>query len=180
MIPGWNSDITPWQKEYAHRIPHGGTYLEVGVFLGASLATMGALRPDINLIAVDPWPETWGTGEHAAYVEERGGLWLAFLKGMMAHAPDVLRRTQIIRGTADTIQIATHVDMLFIDGDHRAESVRKDLTTFAPLVWTGIVAGHDYSPDYLDVKAEVDQYFGRPPNVGIPGGGWSSVWWVAR
>jgi hypothetical protein len=180
-IAGWNSDITPWAEQYAKRIPPGGTYLEVGVFLGASLATMGELRPDITLIAVDPWltPASRGyagPGILAPDVEREGGgdLFLAFLGLMRKHAPDTLRRTCIIRGTAETVSLHVPVDLLFIDGAHDEASVRADLHAFAPLVryGSGIIAGHDYAPDWPGVVTAVDDYFGHRPNT------MRSVWWV--
>jgi hypothetical protein len=178
-VPGWNSDITPWQEYIAQRIPRGGTYLEIGVFLGASLATMGELRPDINLIAVDPWLSP-DLGDFAPYVAAHGGnVFFAFLQTMLEHAPDVLRRTRVIRGTAETVTLHGGVDLLFIDGGHDYASVRADLHAFAPLVryGTGIIAGHDYQPDLPGVIAAVDEYFPRV-HVGTPAGEWSSVWWV--
>jgi hypothetical protein len=190
-IPGWNSDITPWAEWIAPRIPKGGTYLEIGTFLGASLATMGELRPDINLIAVDPWdsapaPGWEGLGVFAADVEREGGdLFLAFLRCMLKHAPDVLRRTRVIRGTARTIKLTEAVDFLFIDGAHDFESVKQDLYAFAGCVrHGGIIAGHDY--DFPGVKKAVDNYFWMPACTGVdstihtgtPDGQSPTCWWT--
>lgn len=184
-VPGWNHDIDPWAEWIAPRIPRGGTYLEVGVFLGASLAKMGELRPDINLIAVDPWiaapSHGWtGPGIFEPVVREHGGdLFLTFLDCMRTLAPDTLRRTRIIRGTADTVTLHTQVDMLFIDGAHDEASVRADLHAFAPLVREGgIISGHDYTPDFPGVVAAVNEYFGHAPIQGTPGGAGSACWWV--
>lgn len=189
-IVGWNSDITPWQREVAaKRIPHGGTYLEVGVFLGASLANMGEMRPDIQLIAIDPWLDEpkvppgergWeGNGIFAEDCARHGGLWLAFLHNMMTHAPDVLRRTRIIRGTARTVDLHGVVDCTFIDGAHDQQSVREDLLMFGTLVRPGgIVAGHDYHPDFPGVVQAVHDRF-RHHEMGVPGSTeQSTVWWV--
>jgi hypothetical protein len=177
-IPGWNRDITPWQERHAHLIPEGGTYLEVGVLFGASLVTMARLRPDIQLIAVDPWRDSptpgWcGASEFGPVVEANGGdLFLAFLRLMLEHAPDVLKRTRVIRGSADTVTLHTPVDMLFIDGNHAEPYVRADLLAYGPLVKRGgVVAGHDYSPDYPGVIAAVDDFFGHKPET------MQSVWW---
>jgi|SRR5215831_6695256 len=177
-IPGWNWDITPWQKQFAPRIPPGGTYLEVGVFLGASLATMGELRGDIQLIAVDPWidapdPPGWcGVSEFADAVKPHGSLFRAFLHYMTSNAPGVLDRTRIIRGTAKTVTLHSSVDMLFIDGDHSEQAVTDDLMAFAPLVKPGgIIAGHDYHVNAPGVIAAVDAYFDMKPNT------LESVWW---
>lgn len=184
-IPGWNWDITPWQRSVAaQRIPPGGTYLEVGVFMGASLAMMGELRPDISLLALDPWidepkpPGWYGTAEHAAAVQRFGCLWFAFLGWMQEQAPDVLRRTRILRGTARNVALIERVDCLFIDGAHDYASVKEDLEKCGPLVKPGgIVAGHDYDitkPDHAGVCRAVDEYHGAKPTVD------DTVWWYVQ
>jgi len=184
IIPGWNSDITPWAEWIAPRIPGGGTYLEVGVFLGASLAIMGELRPDIQLIAVDPWldpaSEGWVGVEESIFknhVKPHGSLFRAFLHYMVSHSPGVLDRTRVIRGTAETVALRSPVDMLFIDGAHDYENVRADLEAFAPLVKRGgIISGHDY--DDNRVAQAVDEYFGQKPNRGKPDGTSLACWWA--
>lgn len=184
-IPGWNSDITPWATWIAPRIPRGGTYLEVGVFLGASLAVMGELRPDIDLIAVDPWiaepSHGWlGLGIFESDVKRCGGdLFLSFLTNMINHAPDTLKRTRVIRGTAETVTLHEKVDMLFIDGAHDYSSVRADLHAFASLVRPGgIISGHDYERDWPGVVQAVNGYFGHAPIQGTPDGRSPACWWV--
>lgn len=184
-IPGWNHDIDPWAEWIAPRIPKGGTYLEVGVFLGASLAKMGELRPDINLIAVDPWiteptPGWCGPiGFEAITAPFGGDIFLTFLDQMLKHAPDTLRRTRVIRGTAENVTLFTDVDFLFIDGNHDEGPVNTDLNAFVPLVREGgIVAGHDYHPDFPGVVAAVDRYLGAKPNIGVNGEG--VCWWITK
>lgn len=183
-VPGWSHDVTPWAEWIAPRIPRGGTYLEVGVFLGQSLARMGELRPDIGLIAVDPWiaepSHGWeGLGIFAPEVVPHGSLFLAFLYHMRKHAADVLARTQVIRGTAETVTIHQKVDLLFIDGAHDYSSVWADLHAFAPCVRAGgIIAGHDYHVDFPGVVRAVNDYFGHAPIQGTPSGQGSACWWV--
>jgi len=186
-IPGWAADIYPWLEEVASpHIPQCGTYLEIGTFLGASLAHMGTLRPDIALITVDPWedepsepvgdePPGWrGLGQYTGYVQERGGLFLAFLRTMLQHAPDVLRRTRVLRGTAATVGVLSPVDVLFIDGAHDRRSVDMDITAFAPLVKRGgLIAGHDWP--WLGVKWAVDRHY-SPLDVHTR----ETVWWVVQ
>lgn len=185
-LPGWCGDILPWQKQHAHRIPKGGTYLEVGVFMGASLVHMATLRPDIHLIAVDPWLDEpsqgyCGPGEYTEHQRQHGGLFLAFLHYMGKFAPDVLARVQIIRGTARTVQVTQRVDMLFVDGAHDVESVKADIDAFAPLVRAGgIVSGHDYNPAATDLMTDgvyvaVGYRYARERVRHEPP---CSVWWV--
>ena len=184
LPPGRSHDVAPWAEFISQRIPKGGTYCEVGVFLGQSLARMGKLRPDITLIAIDPWIAEpgagWeGLGIFQETVAQHGGdLFLAFLKEMLAKAPDVLRRTQVIRGTANTVSIYHSFDVLFIDGAHDHTSVVQDLDAFAALVKPGgILSGHDYHPDFPGVVRAVDDFENRKPKLGTPDGQSPTVWW---
>src|SRR5579863_4686242 len=56
-VPGWSKDARPWFDFILPRVPAGGVYLEVGTFLGQSLAYVGHKRPDLRLVAVDPWSD---------------------------------------------------------------------------------------------------------------------------
>lgn len=189
-IPGWAGDIYGWQEDVlAKALPVGATYLEIGTFLGASLAHIGTLRPDINLIAVDPWldepsgelsvgfPEAihrgWaGLGCYEDIVKQHGGMWFCFLHMMKTHAPDVLRRTRIIRGTAATVTLKGPVDALFVDGAHDYPNVKADLDAFAPLVKPGgIVSGHDFEGFWPGVVKAVTEKYGQPKTR-------ETVWWV--
>ncbi len=146
---------------------------------------MGELRPDISLIAVDPWVEAPGPGWVGAkesifadVIAAHGSLFLAFVDQMRTHAPDVLRRTRVIQSRAEFVRLYEHVDMLFVDGAHDYMNVRLDLEAFAPLVRKGgIISGHDYSPDFPGVVRAVDEYLGEKPRIGIDGEG--VCWWVA-
>lgn len=184
-IPGWASDIYAWQEWAQSYIPPGGTYLEVGTFFGASLAHMGHLRPDINLIAIDPWLDSpsqgyHGAGEYQAIQDAHGGLFLTFLHFMMTEAPDVLKRTRVIRGTANSVRVVGDVDVLFVDGAHDYWSVVRDIEVFAPLVRPGgLVSGHDY-PD-PDVTRAVREAYGDRTRVGYPDGPSDCLcWWVEQ
>ena len=178
-IPGWAGDIYGWQEDVlAKALPVGATYLEIGTFLGASLAHIGTLRPDIELIAVDPWLDEpsggWaGLGIYEQVVKDSGGcLWMAFLNLMKHHAPDVLRRTRIIRGTAATIALKEPVDALFVDGAHDYPNVKADLDAFAPLVKPGgIISGHDFDGFWPGVVKAVTEKYGQPKTR-------ETVWWV--
>ncbi len=167
-IPGWSGlGIYSWLEDVAaEAIPPGGTYLEVGTFMGASLARIGTLRPDIKLITIDPWDDFPSQGydgpaEYAAIQAQHGGLFMAFLHFMRTEAPGVLRRTSIVRGTVRTRHVAELVDVAFIDGAHDYESVLGDIDALRPIVRPGgILAGHDYSPDFPGVIQAVDQRLG--------------------
>lgn len=62
-----------------------------------------------------------------------------------------------IRGFSwDVVDKIPELDFVYIDGDHRLESVRRDLELYYPKVVTGgLVSGHDY----IIVNIEVDRFF---------------------
>jgi len=78
------------------------------------------------------------------------------------------------------ISIKTHLDFVYIDGDHSESGIKDDLLNWFPKIADGgIIAGHDYGhPNFPGVKKIIDQFFGRF--------NWkihtypSGVWWVEK
>lgn len=100
-LPGGSVDILPWQCERfatpSSVLPEGGIYLEVGNFFGRSLVHMAELRPDVRIIACDPWAEEWydagerlPVGPDRARRDKFGGMYEAFLAGVREHSPGLL------------------------------------------------------------------------------------------
>ena len=153
--PGGSTDILPWLFDLAlPLIPDGGTYVEIGTFFGRSLSFVGLSRPDMSLVAVDPWTNEWeDAGEHlpvGQYRELRdkyGGMFEAFRAMLEQHAPGVFERTLIIRApSADGLKEIDDetVDLCFIDGDHTKEGVESDIRQACRIVKTGGIIGlHD-------------------------------------
>jgi Methyltransferase domain len=171
--PGGSTDILPFFTDIAHRIPEGGTYLEIGTFFGRSLSFMGILRPDLKLIAVDPWElgfvdagEMLPVGPDLDLCQKHGGLYEAFLAMMKLHAPEVLARTRIIRAPSRRglrVIDTESVDFTFIDGDHGLKAVVDDCREAQRITKKGgIIAGHDMlSPWGNEVTLGVRQVFGE-------------------
>mgnify|MGYP003646814285 FL=1 len=58
------------------------------------------------------------------------------------------------------------LDFVYIDGDHKYDSVKRDIKLFLPkLKSTGIIAGHDYTLPCVEVKKAVDEILGKPDFV---------------
>ena len=54
-------------------------------------------------------------------------------------------------------------DFVYIDADHTYESVKKDLELYLPKVKNGgIIGGHDYTDNWVEVRQAVDEVFGSP------------------
>jgi Methyltransferase domain len=182
-LPGWSTDILPFFSSIHAEIPRGGVYVEVGVFLGRSLAYMGELRPDLALCAIDPWSSEPSRGfdglaDRAESVLAFGGLYEAFLHHMGVHAPAVLARTRLIRdlsvpGMASLSDRSA--DMVFLDGAHDSQSVEEDIVAAKRILKPGgILSGHDYCGDNGIMEA-VQKVVGYPqlmPWYGIAYPGW--------
>ncbi len=138
--------------------------VEVGVHLGETSAILLRSLPGLHLYMVDLWPNSsWA--EHA---DAPPATWSA----EVALAPAIV---QAARGTAfaaerrtllacDSVAAAASLpgglDFVFIDGDHSATGVSRDLQAWRPkLAPVGLLTGHDYQhPDYPGVKAAVDAF----------------------
>ena len=190
---GWSTDILPFFDRVGRELPRGATYVEVGVFLGRSLAFMGELRPDVKLVAIDPWEDVPsrgydGPGEFDGVIHEAGGLYKAFLEQMMTFSPDVLRRARIVpaRSVAGMLSLAeASVDMVFIDGAHDTESVTEDIRAAQRILKPGgLLSGHDFCGENGVMEA-VLAILGQPnlePWADTRHPGWleghSTCWWV--
>jgi predicted O-methyltransferase YrrM len=119
--------------------------LEIGTALGGTLFGFAQVAaPDAQLITVDLPAGGFGGG----YYPARGYLYRRFARGRQTIHPilgdshrveTVTRVQQLLAGRS--------VDLLFVDGDHEYEGVRKDYDLYAPLVRPGgLIAFHDIVP----------------------------------
>ena len=62
-------------------------------------------------------------------------------------------------GVSERVGAATHdVRLLFIDGEHSAEAVRRDIAQYVPLLKSGgLIVFDDYAPEFSDYVAAVDE-----------------------
>jgi Methyltransferase domain len=192
--PGGSTDILPFYSEIAPLLPQGGTFVEIGCFFGRSLSFMGTLRPDLQLWAIDPWEdqfvdagEVLPVGPDLELCRKHGGLFSAFLAMMKWHAPEVLARARIIRAPSHVgMRVVDRADMVFIDGDHSLEAVRRDIVEARRVVGPGgIIAGHDYCWNNFVTRAVREAFPKHELGVWpLPREGWapghSSVWWTRQ
>lgn len=175
--PGFSEDILPFYFAIEALIPKGGLFVEAGVFLGRSLAYMGTIRPDLQLVAIDAWSESSlkpSHGDRATYG--------AFMKHM---APFSNRLTVIQDDSSTAIASLAGVDAIFIDAGHDYPEVRKDIAAARLVVKPGgIISGHDYAGDNGVCQAVHEAFGGRHQlgdfDVELPGAkpGKGRCWWV--
>jgi predicted O-methyltransferase YrrM len=121
------------------------TILEIGTSNGGSLFLFARVAaPDALLVSVDLPHGEFGGG----YPPWRGRLYRSFAAG--AQRIELLRANSHDAGTLDAVREALggrRVDVLFIDGDHSYDGVKRDYEMYSPLVRDGGVIGiHDIVP----------------------------------
>lgn len=105
--------------------------VEIGTFEGGSACLISkALSGDARLVSIDPYiPDSMDPASS-------GSLWLARLS-VLRHG-NAMRTTLINGFSADVARGWDRpIDLLWIDGDHRYESVRQDFLAWSPFVCKG-------------------------------------------
>jgi hypothetical protein len=121
-----------------------GCIVEVGSYRGKSTVALGlgarAAKRGVRVYAVDP---------HEAFVGVLGGVFgpqdrLAFFQNMLRTG--CAETVRLINVSSEVVSKGWEhpIGLLWIDGDHRYEAVRRDFACWAPfLVEKGVVAFHD-------------------------------------
>lgn len=138
---------------YAKRIPDGGTYLEIGSWVGGSLMcayeASKVSRASVIFIAI----------EHV-------------VRKQLLSNTKAIPRLALISGNSDDVKDKikdASVDLLFLDGRHTYEQVKKDLNNYWPkLKPGGGLLGHDYGHRSPGVVRAVNEKFGKAAVVPDP------------
>ena len=162
-IEGWMSaDELRWLKTAAARMTSA---CEIGCWKGRSTH---ALLSKVNgpVYAVDHW---LGSAEEGpAHEEAQSGDVFEQFKANVGHFDNL----KIVRGHShDVAGHVPEVDMVFIDGSHEYEAVKKDIELYAPKAKT-LICGHDYN--WPGVARAVREKFG--PRVSRAQGTIWQVW----
>ena len=130
--------------------------MEIGTFQGGTLCVLCRLSsPTADIISVDLPGGKFGGG----YSAIRSLLYRSFCKCFQA--------LHLIRGDSHSNEVLTKVksisqslDILFIDGDHTYEGVKRDFFAYSPLIRAGgIVAFHDIVEHPKDSDCEVSRFW---------------------
>lgn len=132
------------------------TTLEIGTSRGGSLFILCRLAaPDGTIISVDMPGAGYGeayTSAHARLFElfPSKGQSLSLVKAD-SHNPETRKRVEGLLG-------GKQVELLFIDGDHSYDGVKKDFEMYSPLVAKGgMIAFHDIAVHTKFANCEVDR-----------------------
>jgi predicted O-methyltransferase YrrM len=172
-------EITEYAKLVAAQKPK--TAIEIGTSRGGSLFILCRLAaPDATIISVD-MP---GAGYGEAYTSAHARLFRLFPS----------RKQSLTLVKADSHKLETqarishllsgkHVDLLFIDGDHSYEGVKKDFEMYSPLVADGgMIVFHDIALHTKFANCEVDRFWNEVKSgfryreiIADPKQGWAGI-----
>lgn len=155
--------ITGWMSEreltwLATKAKECTSIIEFGCYHGRSTRALADNIQRFGTIwAVDPW--------NGDYINECGEAlkivntyvmpqFISNLKEHVTHG-----RVIPVRTWSYLFELPFKVDMIFIDGDHRYETVMRDIKKALKLTKSGgIISGHDYDfPGWPGVKKAVDE-----------------------
>jgi predicted O-methyltransferase YrrM len=170
--------------EEVKKASDGYRFVEIGALLGKSSMFLGVeiknSGKNIKLDCVDYWDargvkELEQPGDQTGYYYKRDGediLFRVFNKNVKdANIEDVITPLRMSSEDASKLYENESLDFIFIDADHKYESVINDLKCWFPkLKGDRIIAGHDY--DWEGVKKAVDEFFG-PENIKVRGTSWT-------
>ena len=129
-----------------------GCYVEVGTFHGASACAASINAQSVATIDVYNWrPKVWGSDPNHNKI--------TFFKGT---SEDFVALYD---------QSTPWINVLFIDGSHEYDSVKKDCEALVPLVMPGgTVMFHDHNPNNpaTGVWAAVNEYLQKIPHQARP------------
>lgn len=148
--------------------PKSGTWVEIGSWMGksASYCVVELQRRNMSYMfhCIDPWT---GSEEHKDLkVIQEGKLYEEFNK-------NVLPIRHLIHPHRMTSEEASKkfkddsVDVIFIDGDHSYEGVKKDLECWFPKIKSGGVIAYDDYPRWPSIVKAVHE-FHEKHNFPIP------------
>lgn len=140
---------------YAKRIPDKGTYLEIGSGFGGSVIcaylASQASDTEINFITIDRFFQYGPTQNWTkeTFIENTSFIpHLTLIYSVSDEAKDKIADNSI--------------DLLFVDGNHHYEQVKRDLENYwSKLKTGGVLLGHDYQGPHPGVKRAADEVFGK-------------------
>lgn len=196
-IPGWTDRrLLELYDELARDLPVCGTFVEIGVAYGRSLAYFVEAckrRPDlgmqgIRILGIDVWDDFMGGDNLPPAVFERLKAYKTPFKAcigeLKAHAPECYGRITLHK-TNGVLAALAHkdesVDAVFIDDEHTYASVRGAIEAWLPKVKSGgWLCGHDANEHYPGVWQAVEEKFPsaelRPPYPEADGWGGTWIW----
>ena len=154
-------DIEGWFNHQAaydfliKQVPVGGSFVELGAWLGKSSAYLCDNAHGIDITIVDSFKGTAEYIDSYYKLAKTNDIYELFLENMGDRKYNVIKATS---KTATKKFANASLDVVFIDLDHSYESVKEDIKLWLPKVKKGgYIAGDDYHEHWPGVIQAVDE-----------------------
>lgn len=156
----WSKEIT---NEVRERCGENLAMVEIGSYAGESAEAWAKSGIFSSITCVDMWKNGYDPYDPAAPTAELAEK--SFDR--VAERYPVIHKMKTGSIEAASSFEDGSLDFVYIDADHRYESVKRDIKAWLPKVRKGgILAGHDYHTDcWPDVVRAVDETVGKPRRV---------------
>jgi len=166
-------------SQLAQVLPENGTFVEVGVWKGKSLAYFIVecinKNKNLNIYAVDTWK---GSEEHKQDNCVIQDTLFEEFKNNMIEVNSYFKPLKMTSLEASMQFKNNSIDGIFIDASHEYEDVLNDLKAWYPKVKSGgYFCGHDYSGGWPGVVQAVNEFFTDKPGEIL---GFAELSWAAR
>lgn len=174
-IPGWFSEVN---RNHLIKLIHDyrvKSVLEIGSFLGKS--TVFFASRVATVYCIDPFRVTRKMAQEEIHELEVHGVpseWFAIFQDNIRQSGNIRKVSALLCESGGPLPASWPqiFDLVYIDGDHSYESVRRDIEVYSP--HARIVCGDDYG--VADgVTQAVDEAWTNPPASKA-----GPFWWVER
>ena len=149
-------------KRIIESAPKGGHIVEVGAWKGASTSYLAveAQHKKLRIDVVDTWS---GSQEHKDMSDIRENSLFGTFIDNLRPVINLINPIRTDSVSASKMYADESLDAVFIDADHRYQSVKADILAWMPKVKKGgILAGHDYALVHNGVIRAVDELVEAP------------------
>jgi hypothetical protein len=173
QIEGWMTDQE--LRWLAKTAKDKKLIVEFGSHCGKSTRALADNSPaDALVIAVDPWSGEYFNQNDDPMKVLGGSRFDDFQQNLFNHI-NVGKVLPVRKFSHDFKLEHRKADFVFIDGDHRYESVLNDINNALSMADFGaVISGHDYNhEEWPGVAQAVNEIFGKE-NINLDG----TIWWV--
>lgn len=154
MRPGKDDEL----KDVIELLNDNSIIVEIGSFAEESASIFSKSDKIIKLFCIDSWVSNYDCDDPASKYDMQ----------IIENEFDKRHKTnpkiiKIKQKSDDAVKYFSDksLDMVYIDGDHRYEQIKKDIINYLPKIkYNGIICGHDY--ETLGVNLAVKEMFGKP------------------
>jgi hypothetical protein len=194
-VPGYFTDLDlDVVSRIARMAPRKGLIVEVGAHFGRSVVGWADnVSKHTKIFVVDPWdqwewpipaprecipkelrdvkedPRKWHEGDLGTLPMSLDDAFLNRYE-VFQHYTKQFKNVYPIRDKSPPqkhhVEHLSNIDIIFLDGDHSAEGIEKDIHFWFPLMKkNGILCGHDYTPNHAKMVQKIKHF---SETLGLP------------